>query len=121
MIDVKLLRDQGVLIVAPIDKLESVDFEQLRLLVDPHIEKHGELKGLLIDAGSFAGWEDFSSMLSHIHFVEDYETKIERVAAVTDSAFLAILPKVAEHFVGAEVRQFDYQDRDDALEWLRSG
>ena len=121
MIDAKLLRDQGILVVAPVDTLEPADLEQLGLLADPYIEEHGGLKGLLIDAESFPGWEDFSSMLSHIHFVRDYEKKIERVAAVTDSAFLAILPKVADYFVAAKVRQFDYQDRDEALDWLRSG
>jgi hypothetical protein len=35
--------------------------------------------------------------------------KIKRVAAVTDSHFLAILPKVADYFAAAEVRHFDYQ------------
>ena len=60
-------------------------------------------------------------MLSHIRFVNHYEKKIERVAAVTDNGFLAILPKVADQFVSAEVRHFDYQDRDKALNWLRTG
>jgi hypothetical protein len=58
---------------------------------------------------------------SHIRFVRNYHEKIERVAAVTDNGFLAILPKVADHFVAAEVRHFDYQDRDEALSWLRTG
>jgi len=121
MINAKLLRDEGILVVSPTDKLETTDFERLRLLTDPYIEKHGDLNGLLIDAETFYGWEDFASMLSHIRFVRNYHKKIERVAAVTDNGFLAILPKVADHFVAAEVRHYDYQDRDQALNWLRSG
>lgn len=121
MIEAKLLRDQGVLVVTPVGELTSTDFEQLRRLADPYIEKHGGLNGLLIDAEGFPGWEDFSNMLSHLGFVRDYESKIGRVAAVTDSGFLAILPKVADYFVGAEVRHFDYQDRDAALAWLEQG
>jgi hypothetical protein len=121
MINAQLLRDDGILVVSPADKLQSTDFERLRLLADPYIEEHGDLKGMLIDAESFFGWEDFSSMLSHIRFVRNYHEKIERVAAVTDNGFLAILPAVADHFVAAEVRHFDYQDRDEALNWLRSG
>jgi hypothetical protein len=121
MINAQLLRDDGILVVSPADKLQSTDFERLRLLADPYIEEHGDLKGMLIDAESFFGWEDFSSMLSHIRFVRNYHEKIERVAAVTDNGFLAILPAVADHFVAAEVRHFDYQDRDKALNWLRSG
>ena len=121
MIDAKLLRNDGILVVSPVDKLDSTDFEQLRLLVNPYLEEHGELNGLLIDAESFPGWNDFASLLSHINFINNYEEKIERVAAVTDNGFLAILPKVANYFVGAEVRHFGYQQRDTALNWLRTG
>ena len=111
MINAQLLRDEGILVVSPADKLETTDFERLRLLTGPYIEKHGGLNGLLIDAESFFGWEDFSSMLSHIRFVRNYHEKIERVAAVTDNGFLAILPKVADYFVAAEVRHYDYRER----------
>lgn len=119
MIDAKLMRNDGILIVAPIGQLESSDFEQLSLLADPYINQHGHLAGLLIDAESPAGWEDFSSLLSHLRFVHDYHEKIARVAAVTDSSFLAILPRVADHFTAAEVRHFEYRERDAALDWLR--
>jgi hypothetical protein len=121
MIRAQLLRDKGILVVSPEDRLESTDFERLRLLADPYIEEHGELNGLLIDAESFPGWEDFSSMLSHLKFVHNYQKNIKRVAAVTDNGFLAILPIVADYFAVAEVRRFEYRDRDTALNWLRTG
>lgn len=121
MIHAELLRDDGILVVSLVDRLESIDFDQLRLLADPYIEKHGDLNGLLIDAESFPGWENFSSLLSHIHFARQYQERIERVAAVTDNNFIAILPKVSDYFASAEVRSFAYQDRDKALNWLRTG
>lgn len=121
MIDAQLLRDTGILTVAPVGELQKEDFERLRLLVDPYIEEHGGLSGLLIDAESFPGWEDFSSMLSHMRFARNYQQRIARVAAVTDSGFLAIMPAVADYFAAAQVRHFEYQDRDKALDWLRGG
>jgi hypothetical protein len=121
MISAQLMRDEGILVVSPEDKLKSTDFERLRLLADPYIEEHGELKGLLIDAESFAGWEDFSSMLTHLQFVHNYQKSIKRVAAVTDNGFLAILPRVMDYFAVAEVRHFEYRDRDLAMNWLRTG
>ncbi|MGD2136733.1 MAG: STAS/SEC14 domain-containing protein [Gammaproteobacteria bacterium] len=119
MIDAKLMRSEGILVVSPLDKLQSTDFERLRMLVDPYIEEHGNLNGLLLDAEAFPGWQDFSGMLSHLRFAHNYQERIRRVAAVTDNGFLAILPTVADHFTGAEVRHFRYQDRDAALNWLR--
>jgi len=121
MIDAKLMRKDGILIVAPCGQLRSTDFERLSLLVDPYIDVHGHLSGLLIDAETSASWEEFSSLLSHLRFVRNYHERIERVAAVTDSSFLAILPRVADHFTAAEVRHFEYRDRDAALAWLRGG
>ncbi len=121
MIKAQLLREDGILVVSPLGKLETTDFDRLRLLADPYIEEHGGLNGLLIDTESFPGWKDFSSMLSHIRFVRNYEERIERVAAVTDNGFLAILPAVADYFLGAEVRHFGYHDRSKAINWLRTG
>lgn len=121
MIDAKIMREAGILIVYPEAKLQSADFEQLNLLVNPYIEEHGSLQGILIDAESFPGWQDFSSMLSHLRFVRNHHEKVKRVAAVTDNSFIAILPAVAGHFVAAEVRHFSYQERDKALNWLKTG
>ncbi len=75
----------------------------------------------MIDADNLSGRQDFAGMLSHIRFVRDYQDKLERVAAVTDSGFMAILPKVADHFVAAAVRHFEHAGRGKALGWLHTG
>jgi len=40
------------------------------------------------------------------------------VAAVTDSKFVSIAPRIVDHFIGAEVKHFDYHDKHTALAWL---
>lgn len=35
MINAELLRENGILIVSPVATLEAIDFERVRLLVDP--------------------------------------------------------------------------------------
>jgi len=54
-------------------------------------------------------------------FVRDHHRKIRRIAVVSDSAFLPVAPKVASHFVSAEIRTFDAADRAAALDWLEAG
>lgn len=44
--------------------------------------------------------------------------KIRRVAAATEWGIIAYLPAIIDHFVDAEVRHFDYNEKDKALEWL---
>lgn len=119
MIAYELLRDEGILIVSPKGRLESADFTRLAQEIDPYIQEEGKLAGLMIYAEAFPGWEDLGALLSHLKFVKDHHKHITKVAAVTDSKFLSIMPGVIDHFVSAEVKYFDYRDKEAALEWLR--
>lgn len=120
MIDVRLLPDQGIAQVTLESPLDEGDFQQIAAVVDPYIHSHGRLHGILIDAEHFAGWENFAGMMSHLRFVRDHHQLVDRVAIVTDSHILAMLPAIASHFVSAEVRYFAVGDRTQALTWLES-
>ena len=109
---------EGFFIVKLEGPLEKTDFEALARDLDPYIEAQGKLKGLLISAKLFPGWKDFVALVSHLRFVKNHHKKIRKVAAVTDSGFLSIMPHIATHFVDAEVQHFDYRDKDRALDWL---
>jgi tRNA U38,U39,U40 pseudouridine synthase TruA len=120
MLKYELNRAEGILIIMPGGPLESADFEKLVQEVDPYIKEKGKLKGLMIYAKSFPGWDNFAAFLSHIKFVKNHHKKVKKIAAVTDGAFLSIMPQVADHFIQAEVRHFDYADKDAALNWLKA-
>ena len=121
MIQHELLREQGILILKPEGALRAEDFTAIAAVVDPYIDQHGELKGLVIEAPSFPGWEDFAALLSHLRFVRDHHRQIRRIAVVSDSPLLAVAPKIASHFVSAELRNFDAADRAAALTWIEGG
>ncbi len=121
MIQYELLREKGILILKPEGALRAEDFTTIAGVVDPFIDQHGELKGLMIEAPSFPGWEDFAALVSHLRFVRDHHRRIRRVAVVSDSSLLAVAPKIASHFVSAELRTFKAADRAAALAWLEGG
>jgi hypothetical protein len=120
MLNYELNRAEGILFVNPTGPLEAADFEKLIQEVDPYIEEEGELNGLMVYAESFPGWDNFAAFLSHIKFVKNHHQKIKKIAAVTGGGFLSIMPQVANHFVHAEIRHFDYADKDAALTWLKA-
>jgi tRNA U38,U39,U40 pseudouridine synthase TruA len=120
MLNYELNRVEGILILKPIGPLESTDFEKLVQEVDPYINEKGKLNGLMIYVKSFPGWDNFAAFLSHIKFVKNHHHKVKKIAAVTDSNFLSIMPQVANHFLRAEVRHFDYDHIDAALDWLKA-
>ena len=118
MLDYELQPERKILIVEPKAALEAADFERLVQAVDPFIARTGGLNGLMIYSDSFPGWDDFQALVSHIRFISDHHQAIRRVAFVTDSAVLTLLPRLASHFVSAEVRHFRHTDREAALDWL---
>src|SRR6516164_11542374 len=104
MIKSELLRDQGVLIIAPDGPIEKADFKRLANEIDPVIASKGKLAGVMIYAKSFPGWDSFGAFVSHLKFVADHHRQIERIAAVTNSGFLKIMPIIAQRLVQAKIK-----------------
>jgi hypothetical protein len=121
MIKFELLKDAGMLVVQPQSALSADDFQEVARVVDPYIGERGKLTGLLIEAASFPGWESFGALIEHLRFVHDHHRNIDRVAAVTDDAFLKIAPRIAQHFAHPEIRVFRTDEKDKALAWLQGG
>jgi SpoIIAA-like len=119
MVEHELRQAEGILILRPKGRLEAIDFENLAKEVDSYIEANGKLHGILLDAESFPGWKDVAALVAHVRFVREHHRKIEKVAVVTDSSFLTVGPKIAAHFVQADVRPFSQSKREIALAWLR--
>jgi len=118
MIEPELFRDQGILTLFPTGALSAADFAEVAALVDPYILENGGLRGLMIRAAHFPGWEDFAALVTHLRFVREHEQAIGRVAVCTDSPLLELLPALAKHFVAAEVRNFPFGGHNEAFAWL---
>ena len=119
MIEAQLFRAEGIVEVFPSGTLKAVDFEQLAALVDPFIESNGVLKGLMIVADRFPGWDSFAALARHIRFVREHHRLIRRIAVVSDGVTLTLLPQLAKHFVQADVRHFAFTEREAAMAWLQ--
>lgn len=119
MISVKIFREEGIVIIVPSSSLEQSDFENLTKEVDAYIEDKGILKGIIIHTKAFPGWEDFSGFIHHVKFVKDHHKKVARVAVVADSKFLTIAPPLVKLFVSAEIKHFDYDDIENAKQWIQ--
>ena len=107
-------------LIEPDGALSRDDFDAIAQHIDPLIEAGGQLDGLIIKTRSFPGWENLGGLIEHFRFVRNHHRAIHRVALVTDTALASLLPAMVSHFVSAEVRQFDFDDEDDAIEWMQS-
>ncbi len=108
----------AVLTVRPQSALDKSDFTGLAKAVDPQIEQHGDLAGLIIDAPSFPGWDSFGALVSHLRFVKNHHQHVKKVAVVTDSHFGDAAEKIGSHFVAAEVKHFPAGEGEAARAWI---
>jgi hypothetical protein len=106
-----------VLVVEVRQALRAQDFDALAATADTWIDAHGDLPGIVIHAREFPGWENLGSLIRHVRFVRDHHRRVERVALASDSRLADLAPRLAEHFVQAEVRRFGYDDLDAAIMW----
>lgn len=119
MISFEIVKADGIVIIRPSGALEQTDFERLTKEIDAYINEQGYVKGIIIHTKDFPGWESFGAFTHHMKFIKDHHKKVKRVAAVTDSKFMSITQMVANHFVSAEVKHFDYADVDSAKKWIQ--
>ncbi len=113
----RLLPDRGVLVVEVRQALRAQDFDALAATADQWIDANGELAGLVIHARAFPGWENLGGLIRHVRFLRDHHQRVRRLALASDSKVADLAPKLAEHFVQAEVRRFGYDELDAAIAW----
>jgi hypothetical protein len=118
MIEANLDTANGVLYVRPKGKLEEADFARLAKTADPFIESSGGLRGLVIEAQAFPGWDSFGALLAHLRFIRDHHKHIRKLAVVTDSPMGEVAEKLASHFVAAQIRHFASGEMDAARKWI---
>jgi len=118
MLSVKIDEEHLIAILEPKGALSERDFQSAATMIDPLIEKHGQLNGIIIHTKSFPGWESFAALYSHLRFVKNHHQKLSRVALVTDSVLGDFAENIASHFIKADIQLFSYQEYEQATNWV---
>ena len=121
MIESSLDTAQSILYMRPKSALEQADFTKLAEKVDPFIEASGGLRGLIVEAPAFPGWESFGALVAHVRFVRDHHRRIAKIALVTDSPMGDVAERLASHFVSAQIKHFSAAEIEAAKQWIMSG
>ncbi len=106
------------LVLEPSGPLTRRDLDALTERFDARVNATDRVPNLVIRAGSFPAWADFAALLRHLRFIREHHRLVERVAIVSDARALDLAPRLARHFVSAEVRHFAAADLEAALAWV---
>lgn len=120
MLDHMVMMPEGILVLKPHAPLTEEDFSGLSTAVDSYLSTHDKLRGVLIRAKTFPGWESFGAFTAHMHFVREHHRQVKRIAVVTDSHIANLAESLAKHFTSAEVEHFPHTDEAKAMEWLQA-
>lgn len=111
---------RNCLVLEPSGKLDESDFNALTARFNAWVNERDRIPNLVIHAREFPGWSDFSALVGHLKFIRDHHRMIEKVALVSDARALDIAPRIARHFVRADIRHFPEDQLEAALDWSAS-
>jgi hypothetical protein len=84
VLDYKLEKASGILIIEPKAPLTVDDFKALTADVDRYLASHDTLTGILLGVAHVPGSENFAALIQHMRFVRDRQKRIARVAVLAD-------------------------------------
>lgn len=118
MLNVELDSSSGIAVLTPDGALSENDFEAAAKVIDPYLESHGQLNGLIVRTKDFPGWESFGALVGHFKFVKDHQKRLLHVALVTDSKLGNVAENIAGHFISAEIKHFPFDQFSVARDWI---
>lgn len=117
-LSVSLLADQGVLLIQPIEAISDEDLEHLRVIIDTWTRTGGTLRGMVIHAYRFPGWEDLRTAFHHWRLAREKAGELDRVAVAVGGTVGGFVSALGELFTDAEVHRFEPDRLVDALDWV---
>jgi len=116
-IDTKDIK-RAIAVLEPDGPFSKEDFISVAKTMDAHIDKHGNLAGVIMHSKDFPGWKSFGAFCEHITFIKNHHNKVDRVAPVTDSTFAKFMRIFVKPFVSAEIKIFPFDSLDKAKAWI---
>lgn len=120
MIDISYDAATGILRLRPHGPISDADVAGLRRTLTEALAGAAGLKGLLVDAERFPGWQDFAAFAGHMGVIRDFHGRIAKLALVSDAAFATGAELIGRHVLGVDARHFAQADHDAALAWLET-
>jgi hypothetical protein len=118
MLNTILDTETKIVTLQPHGALSEEDFDKAVKVIDPFIEEHGKLNGLIIYTKSFPGWEDFAAFNRHLRFIKNHHKEVKKLAFVTDSVVGDLGESISSHFVKADIKNFDLNQIIEAKDWI---
>lgn len=120
MIETSIDRENNLIIATARDTLSEADFENLSGTINDYINSTDRAPGIVLNAEGLPHWKNAAALFAHLKLVRDHQNVLPKVALVSDSTALSVMPSLVDHFVKAKVRHFAQEDMSKAVEWAET-
>ncbi|WP_292978863.1 STAS/SEC14 domain-containing protein, partial [Paracoccus sp. UBA5162] len=107
MLNIDVDTGRNVVTARPEGAIPASDFEALGRAIDDYANENDRMPGLVVRLNGLPQWQGLSALRAHFDVVRKHAAVLPRVALVTDTMGLSMLPNIADIFVRARVRHFD--------------
>lgn len=116
--DIQFDAQNSILLIKPTGVLRAEDFLQLAATLDPYLQQHNSLKGLMVETAQFPGWANLDAFIAHVKFIKNHQAKIQKIALVTNSKLADFGKFWISIFLQPEVKRFPYGQAGSAKQWI---
>jgi len=117
MLKTEIDEKNNLFIVTPEGTVSEADFEGLGDTVNDYINRKDKAPGIVLDAAGLPHWKNAAALFAHMKLVRDHHKLISKVALVSDSTTLSVMPVLVDLFLDAKVRHFPQADLEKAKSW----
>ena len=117
MLDTEIDEKNNLFVVTPKGTVSEADFEALGTSLNDYINRTDKAPGVVLNAAGVPQWENAQALFAHLKLVRIHHKVIEKVALVSDSKLLSIMPTLVDLFLDAKIRHFQSGDLERAREW----
>ena len=113
-----LEQTQGNLLATKIrGKLTSKDYEKISPMLESKAGKEKEIRWYF-EMEDFHGW-DLGGLWEDIKVDARHFNDFQKIAMIGDKRWEDVMTKFMDFFTPAEVKYFDLQERNRAMQWIR--
>lgn len=117
MLDTEIDEKNNLFIVTPKGTVSEADFEGLGDRVNDYINHNDKAPGIVLDAAGLPHWKNAAALFAHLKLVGDHHKLISKVALVSDSTTLSVMPALVDLFLDAKIRHFPQANLEKAKTW----
>ncbi|MEZ5449237.1 MAG: STAS/SEC14 domain-containing protein [Thiolinea sp.] len=117
MIDIDIGAEQAIVTLRPHGRMSEQDFEQVSQALGDYMNTHDHAPALLVQADQVPQWDSIAALMKHLKTVGTFHNLLPKVAIVSDSTVLSIMPTLADLLTKAKIRHFSNRHLQQAQEW----